>query len=129
MVDIPGARITADERDRALRELSAHLVAGRLSLVEFDERSSLAAAVTTKTEMAALFTDLPGQVPSRHDAARRTRVSTRALLVALGTVVLLITFLTFLVIGAWWWLVVPTSAAAATGVAVVRARSRRFRGQ
>ncbi|MFE9575231.1 DUF1707 domain-containing protein [Nocardia sp. NPDC006044] len=64
MDEVHDVRITADERERALRELAAHMAAGRLSVVEFDERSTVAAEVTTMTELAELFADLPGAVPA-----------------------------------------------------------------
>ncbi|MFC9435279.1 DUF1707 domain-containing protein [Nocardia sp. NPDC057030] len=62
--EVHDVRITTDERERALRELATHMAAGRLSVVEFDERSAAAAEVTTKTELAELFADLPGAVPA-----------------------------------------------------------------
>ncbi|WP_069159738.1 DUF1707 SHOCT-like domain-containing protein [Nocardia altamirensis] len=126
MVELPGARITADARERALRELSAHLVAGRLSLVEFDERSTRAAAVTTKAELAALFADLPGQTPTAHAMAPRDPISTPALLTAVGaTAVIVIALLT----GYGWWLLALAGAVAVGGGVLAVVRARKSSGQ
>jgi hypothetical protein len=60
MAEYPDARISAAERDRALRELSEHFSTGRLNVTEFEQRTAAAAAATTSNELAALFADLPG---------------------------------------------------------------------
>ncbi len=52
-------RVSDAERDQAVAELSEHYQAGRLTLEEFDERSSRALGAKTGTDLVALFTDLP----------------------------------------------------------------------
>ncbi|WP_280441604.1 DUF1707 SHOCT-like domain-containing protein [Nocardia brasiliensis] len=123
MVEFPADRITADARERALRELSTHLGAGRLSLVEFDERSSLAAAATTKTELAALFTDLPGRLITSQEIPTRAPVSTRTLIVMIGMTA---TLGTALVSGNWWWLLSTAGLASAGGLAFMAQHGRPF---
>jgi hypothetical protein len=65
--DAPDLRIGTAERERAAALLTEHLTAGRLELDEFDERSRLAYAARTGSELAALFTDLPGTRPAAHE--------------------------------------------------------------
>ncbi|MBF6175626.1 DUF1707 SHOCT-like domain-containing protein [Nocardia blacklockiae] len=101
MTEIPDSRLMAADRERALRELSAHLGSGRLSLAEFDERSTAAAAATTKAELAEVFLDLPiaAQAPAEHVAGVLPRLVT-------GTAaVLVFAVVCAWVTGNWWWLV------------------------
>jgi hypothetical protein len=55
----PALRASDDDRDAVLRALERHTAAGRLSLDEFDERSTAALAAVTLDELAALTSDLP----------------------------------------------------------------------
>ncbi|MEV5649896.1 DUF1707 domain-containing protein [Nocardia sp. NPDC052254] len=64
MDDMADARPSVAERERALQELSQQLGAGRLTMTEFDERTTLATQADTRVELAALFTDLPGIIPA-----------------------------------------------------------------
>jgi len=57
-------RISDADRDQAISQLSEHFQAGRLTAEEFDERSGAALQAKTGRELAALFTDLPGQAPA-----------------------------------------------------------------
>jgi hypothetical protein len=58
-------RVSDAERDQAVAELSEHFQAGRLTLEEFDDRSSQALGARTGSDLSALFTDLPkGAAPS-----------------------------------------------------------------
>jgi len=58
-------RVSDAERDQAVAELSEHYQAGRLTLEEFDDRSSQALRAKTGSDLGALFTDLPkGAAPS-----------------------------------------------------------------
>ncbi len=58
-------RVSDAERDQAVAELSEHYQAGRLTLEEFDDRSSQALQARTGSDLGALFTDLPkGAAPS-----------------------------------------------------------------
>ena len=55
-------RVSDVERDQAAAELSEHYQAGRLTLEEFDDRSSLALRARTGSDLVALFADLPTTV-------------------------------------------------------------------
>ena len=55
-------RVSDVERDQAAAELSEHYQAGRLTLEEFDDRSSLALRARTGSDLVALFADLPTSV-------------------------------------------------------------------
>ncbi|MGI8881161.1 MAG: DUF1707 SHOCT-like domain-containing protein [Jatrophihabitans sp.] len=54
-----GLRIGNAERDRAAELLGEHFRAGRLDVVEYDERVSAAYAAYTDADLLPLFTDLP----------------------------------------------------------------------
>ncbi len=56
-------RIGEAERAAAERALRDHMNAGRLGVEEYAERSAAAANATTASEIAGLFTDLPGPRP------------------------------------------------------------------
>lgn len=56
-------RIGDAERDQAISLLTDHLVAGRLTQGEFDERLSVAMSARTAEELTPLFSDLPGPRP------------------------------------------------------------------
>ena len=55
----PALRASDDDRDTVLQALQRHLAAGRLDLVEFDQRSTAALTAVTLPELAALTVDLP----------------------------------------------------------------------
>jgi hypothetical protein len=55
----PGLRAADDDRDTVLQTLERHVAAGRLTLDEFDQRSTAALAAVTLEELAVLTTDLP----------------------------------------------------------------------
>jgi hypothetical protein len=58
-------RVSHDERERAVAELSAAFQVGRLTREEFEERSGQALRARTGRELTALLADLPpGQVPA-----------------------------------------------------------------
>jgi len=106
MTEAQASRITVTERERALEQLSHHLGTGRLSLTEFDERSAIAAAATTKGQLAELFADLPGATPPAPPAAPTgnalQRLSTIAALISIVAVVLAVAT------GNWLWLLAGT---------------------
>lgn len=60
MADVPDIRIGTAEREQALDLLSEHFAAGRLTVTEFDERSGIVSAATTRSELVPVFADLPG---------------------------------------------------------------------
>jgi hypothetical protein len=55
----PALRASDDDRDAVLRALERHTAVGRLSLEEFDQRSTAALAAVTMDDLAALTADLP----------------------------------------------------------------------
>jgi hypothetical protein len=63
----PALRASDDDRDTVLRALERHTAVGRLSLDEFDQRSTAALAAVTLDDLAALTADLPklADEPSR----------------------------------------------------------------
>ncbi|ASU77576.1 DUF1707 domain-containing protein [Actinopolyspora erythraea] len=54
-----GVRIGDHDRDRVIALLGEHFSAGRLEIDEFDERCRLAARARFRSDVAALFADLP----------------------------------------------------------------------
>ncbi|WP_227983712.1 DUF1707 SHOCT-like domain-containing protein [Nocardia spumae] len=122
MDDMADARPSVAERERALQELSQQLGAGRLTLTEFDERSTLATQADTRVELAALFTDLPGLVPeppATPDAVAAPANPLPSLTVLAGAITV------FAVVSAWAagnWLWLLLIAAAPVAVMVWRAR-------
>jgi hypothetical protein len=52
-------RASDDDRDAVLRALERHTAVGRLSLDDFDQRSTAALAAVTMDDLAALTADLP----------------------------------------------------------------------
>jgi hypothetical protein len=52
-------RASDDDRDAVLRALERHTAAGRLTLDEFDQRSTAALDAVTLDELAGLTSDLP----------------------------------------------------------------------
>jgi len=117
MTEAPASRITVVERERALEQLSHHLGTGQLSLGEFDERSAIAVAATTKGQLAELFADLPGITPrARPDRTgdRRRWLPTVAASISIVAVILAVAT------GHWLWLL----AGSGTVVAFVIDRRR-----
>ena len=55
----PALRASDDDRDSVLRVLERHTAAGRLSLEEFDKRSTAALVAVTLEDLAGLTADLP----------------------------------------------------------------------
>jgi len=53
-------RVSDQDRDSAVEQLSEHAAAGRLTLDELEERVSVALAARTRGELGALTRDLPG---------------------------------------------------------------------
>ncbi|GLZ45521.1 hypothetical protein Acsp06_17060 [Actinomycetospora sp. NBRC 106375] len=59
----PDLRVSDDERTAALDALGVHLGAGRLDVDEFGDRSERAAVAVRRSDLEALFTDLPAPHP------------------------------------------------------------------
>lgn len=55
----PALRASDDDRDLVVQALQRHLVAGRLDLEEFDQRTTAALAAVRLDELAGLTADLP----------------------------------------------------------------------
>jgi hypothetical protein len=124
MSDLSGARITAEQRDRALRELADHLGSGRLTLTEYDERATAVAAASTTPDLAAVFTDLPVAVPPPAPRQATDPALVYALTAGGAAALALVLALVF---GGWLWLVLLVLAliAAPPVASVVRRVSRR----
>jgi hypothetical protein len=56
----PALRCSDADRERVVAELNKHFTEGRLTLDEFDQRSSSAYQARTYADLALLTTDLPG---------------------------------------------------------------------
>ena len=112
-------RIGDADRDRAVAALGDHYAAGRLTVEEFDDRSSRAWQARTAQDLAPLFADLPGARavldPARPgtvgSARRRPAFGTghRPPLVFLPVVLLAVAVVVIvglswpLIILFWWW--------------------------
>ena len=57
-------RASDAERENAVHALGAHYADGRLDRSELDERVDAALAARTRSQLDALFADLPGPSPS-----------------------------------------------------------------
>ena len=57
----PGLRASDDEREATVTQLRGHATAGRLDVVELEQRVGAAYAARTHGELAALLEDLPGR--------------------------------------------------------------------
>ncbi len=113
--DHAGARIGEAERERALHTLSHHVGTGRLSLTEFEARSTIAAAATTPAELARVLVDLPIPLTPAPAPVPHSPLSTGV--IAASVVVLALA--AALTTGHWWWF-----AAIATVPALVAYRRR-----
>jgi len=68
----PALRASDDDRDVVLQALERHLAAGRLSLDEFDQRSTAALAAVTLNDLADLTGDLPTLTDKPSQPVERT---------------------------------------------------------
>ncbi len=59
----PELRIGNAERASAMKALDEHMSAGRLSIDEYGDRTAAASTATTRSELVALFSDLPAPHP------------------------------------------------------------------
>ena len=107
-----GLRIGDAEREAAVSALGEHYAAGRLTKDEYDERSAVAWAARTGSELAPLFNDLPRAAarppqpkPTERRPDRRVHMPfLPVLLVVLGLAILTHSFwLVLLVVGVFWW--------------------------
>ncbi|MBY8858125.1 DUF1707 domain-containing protein [Nocardia sp. CA2R105] len=114
MADSPDIRIGTAERETAMRRLSDHFAAGRLSVAEFDERSAVVAAATTRGDLVGVFADLPEPAAQPQQSApppqqqRRGRTEIRGAAMGLTVIVALVLFF---VLHTWlWFLLIPAAA-------------------
>jgi hypothetical protein len=63
VTDSDNLRIGTAEREAAVKILSEHLSAGRLTLEEYEQRMAAALESLTRADLRKLFTDLPGPHP------------------------------------------------------------------
>ena len=70
-------RIGDADREAAVRALGEHYAAGRLTREEFDDRSELAWAARTASQLWPLFTDLPRPQSARPTAVPSGSTATR----------------------------------------------------
>nr|WP_280265099.1 DUF1707 domain-containing protein [Nocardia wallacei] len=115
MADSPDIRIGTAEREEAMRRLSDHFAAGRLSVAEFDERSGTVAAAVTRGDLEPVFADLPEPAsetpapapgPTGHGGRPEIRGPAMGLIVILA-LVLFFTTHTWL-----WFLLIPAAGIA-----------------
>ncbi|MFI5777391.1 DUF1707 domain-containing protein [Nocardia sp. NPDC051570] len=111
MADSPDVRIGTTEREDAMKRLSDHFAAGRLSVAEFDERSAVVANAVTRGDLVRVFTDLPEPVtatpapPPAHPKGDRPEFGGPVMgLIVIVALVLFFTTHTWL-----WFLLIPAS--------------------
>ncbi len=61
---MPDYRISDNERQQAMDDLGAHFAAGRLTMDEYEQRISLVAQATMKSDIFPIFDDLPTALAS-----------------------------------------------------------------
>jgi len=89
----PALRASDDDRDTVLRALEQHVAEGRLTLDEFDQRSTAALAAVTLADLATLTADLPeltGESPRPVEPASDSRHLVLIFVIAFATVVALV---------------------------------------
>ncbi|MFG1793936.1 DUF1707 domain-containing protein [Nocardia sp. NPDC049149] len=114
MSELPEIRIGTAEREDAMRRLSDHFAAGRLSVAEFDERSAVIAAAVTRGDVTKVFTDLPEPVTAaavpakpKSDSGFLSEWPERVM-----AVIPILAVILFFVTGSWlWFLAIPLAGA------------------
>jgi hypothetical protein len=89
----PALRASDDERDVVLQALERHVAAGRISLDEFDQRSSAALSAVTLGDLAALTADLPeltGEPAGPVEPANHSRHLALIFVIAFATLAVLV---------------------------------------
>ncbi|MEV3960109.1 DUF1707 domain-containing protein [Nocardia sp. NPDC050193] len=126
MSELPGARITVEQRDRALRELAEHLGSGLLSLAEYEERTAAITAARTTPELAALFTDLPA--PPAAPGSNETADPALGFAALAGGAAIFALVLA-LVYGGWLWLLLLVIVLVSAPLLPAVVKRRRIAGQ
>lgn len=116
MAEPPEIRIGTAEREDAMKRLSDHFAAGRLSVAEFDERSGVVAAAMTRGDLDKVFTDLPEPVSEKPaPVAKRSGFGTQWPERVMPVVPILCVIL-FFVTHQWWiFLLIPLAGAVLFG--------------
>lgn len=116
MAEPPEIRIGTAEREDAMKRLSDHFAAGRLSVAEFDERSGIVAAAMTRGDVEQVFTDLPEPVADKPVAPKRSSGFGSRLPERIMPVVPIIAVILFFVTHQWWvFLLIPLVGAVLFG--------------
>ncbi|MTE11754.1 DUF1707 SHOCT-like domain-containing protein [Nocardia aurantiaca] len=117
MAEPPEIRIGTVEREDAMKRLSDHFAAGRLSVAEFDERSGIVAAALTRGDIDKVFTDLPEpvaekSVPAQREFAVRPSHGPRRVMAVIPILAVILFFVTH----QWWvFLLIPLAGAVLFG--------------
>jgi len=127
MADSPDIRIGTAEREDAMRRLSDHFAAGRLSVAEFDERSARVAAAMTRGELAPLFADLPEPVAAVPAAAAERRGRKPEIGGSVMGLVVIAALVLFFVTHTWLWFLMIPAAGILFGAAGQGGQGRRDR--
>ncbi|MFE3256174.1 DUF1707 domain-containing protein [Nocardia sp. NPDC059091] len=116
MAEAPEIRIGTAEREDAMKRLSDHFAAGRLSVAEFDERSGVVAAALTRGDLERVFTDLPEPVAEKSVPAQRESRFGSHWRDRVMPVVPIIALILFFVTHQWWmFLLIPLAGAVLYG--------------
>ncbi|MFE3105794.1 DUF1707 domain-containing protein [Nocardia tengchongensis] len=127
MAEPPEIRIGTVEREDAMKRLSDHFAAGRLSVAEFDERSGIVAAALTRGDLEQVFTDLPEPVSDKPVPAERRSLLGSIPPERIMPVVPIIALILFLVTHQWlFFLLIPLAGAVLFGG---QGRERRRRAE
>jgi hypothetical protein len=108
MADSSSLRVADADRERLAEELREHMLAGRLTSEEFEERLGLAYSATTRADLDAIKVDLPMSPASvqRALAQRRTQLRGRLIQEAsgslIGSVVCVVIWLAAGASGSFW---------------------------
>ncbi|MFC9550987.1 DUF1707 domain-containing protein [Rhodococcus sp. NPDC056960] len=130
MSDVPEIRIGTAEREQALNQLSEHFAAGRLTVVEFDERSLAVTNATTRGELERVFTDLPATMadsPTKVESVGPdSDQNWRRIVMSVIPFVALVLFFVVPVDNSWlFFLMIPAAGAILFGTRDDRHRDRR----
>ncbi|MVU78728.1 DUF1707 domain-containing protein [Nocardia sp. ET3-3] len=116
MAEPPEIRIGTAEREDAMKRLSDHFAAGRLSVAEFDERSGIVAAAMTRRDLEPVFADLPEPVAEKSSPARRESGFGSHWQERVMPVVPILAVILFFVTHQWWvFLLIPLAGAVLFG--------------
>ncbi|TSD97387.1 DUF1707 domain-containing protein [Skermania sp. ID1734] len=116
MAEPPEVRIGTADREKALAVLSEHFSAGRLSIAEFDERSSQIAKAITRGELDSIFADLPAQQDDSTPQPAKSKTAVGAMLddwpERVMAVIPIAAVILFFITNSWlWFLAIPAAGA------------------